>query len=281
MKKLSFLLPLCLLALLSFSLCALGQESDPDYDIAYESVAEAGFPMKNMDPETVLAIYDEIKDAESVITDTTTTTLDVADPGQIAPRSDIPSSDLSFSVTAGKVVSGGQVTSVTVYVYYEWDEYLPRVCLEDAISVNWDDDFIFKDNSFTAKRYSFAGALKESLDRPSLLNQQGLGWFIDLVSPAVGSYGNGHFSLIPRGPMDDGTTYTSSVTATYGHKRIALPRIDFSTSGLDDEITHEDDYCSASSSSWQTKLPVFELNPFEKMIMRYSFARAKDTFTHD
>lgn len=276
MKKLSFLLSLCLLALLAFPLCALGQESDPAYDIAYDSVAEAGFPMKNMDPETVLAIYDEIKDAESVTTDTTTTTLDIAIPGQIAPLSYIPSSDLSFSVTTGKVVSGGKVTSVTVYVYYEWDEYRPWVCLEDAISVNWDEDFIFKDHSFTAKRYSFAGALKESLDRPALLSQQGLGWFIDLISPAAGTYGNGHFSLIPRGPMDDGTTYTSSVTAVYGHKRI----IDLSASGLGVQITHEDDYCSASSSFCHD-MQIFELNPFEKIIMRYSFALAKDTFTHD
>ncbi|MDO4732235.1 MAG: hypothetical protein Q4B50_01780, partial [Bacillota bacterium] len=68
MKKSSFLLILCLLALLAFLLCACGQGAMADYDSAYQCVAEAGFPMKNMNAETLFSIYEEIKAADRVIT---------------------------------------------------------------------------------------------------------------------------------------------------------------------------------------------------------------------
>lgn len=222
MKKLSFLLPLCLLVLLAFPLCAPAQESSPDYDTAWQCVAEAGFPMENMDAETLFSIYEEIKDADSVITNTEREGLALAEQGQSAAQGNISSGDLTFSITTGKVISDGEISSVTVYVYYEWEASKPLIGLEDAISVNWDEDFIFKDNSFTAKHYSIAGALKESLSRPSRLNQQGLGWFVDLQNSSIGSYGNGHFSLIPRESMQDGTRYSTAVMMEYSHEKLSL-----------------------------------------------------------
>ncbi|MDO4732920.1 MAG: hypothetical protein Q4B50_05340, partial [Bacillota bacterium] len=160
----------------------------------------------------------------------------------------IPSSDLSFSITTGKLISGGEISSVTVYVYYEWDSFTPLACLEDAISVIWDEDFIFKENSFTAKHYSFADSLTEALSQPDEQNQQGLGWYIDLQNSSAGSYGSGHFSLLPKASLQDGTTYLSQVIANYGHKKLPFQGISLSAEDFGVQIINDDASCAASSS---------------------------------
>jgi hypothetical protein len=227
---------------------------------AYQVVLDAGFPVDMMDEDTVLAIYNNIKDADDVVVETTTKYLTEVDEENIRPGN-IPSSDLSFTISAGKAIVGGKITSVSVFVYYEWAKSKPIWLLTDAVSVNWSSQFTFQANSFTAKHYR-DGKLATSLTKPSKAEQVGLGWYVELTRSSVfengdAQYGSGHFFLLPIDTMNDGTTNPLIFNAQYGHKTVGLNSINL---GISDSgpsagvsIGNADDTTSASNTIYYKK----------------------------
>lgn len=246
--KLLLFIVLTLVFVFCSSLIAFASES-VEYEAAYELVSEVGFPVDKMDIETLMAIYSDIKDADKVVTETTTEYLTVTSDGKIIQRGNISSSDLTLSITAGKNVVNEQIVGVTVFVWYEWANYKPIILMTDAISVNWPDVLTFEAGSFTAKHYSSVGTLKQSLTNPSKSNQEGLGWYITLSfsedGSGPGSYGNGHFTLSPADPMEDGQDHAGTVNVEYGHRRLA-GSLTLSTSGPGVTIINANDTAAAS-----------------------------------
>ena len=160
---------------------------------------------------------------------------------------------MDLSISAAKAINNGKVSSVRVYLAWTWKNDRPFYHLKDAISVNWDASTWILDANATFIAYTRnpLGVAVETITRPAVSTQGGLGYYIDLskTGTAPSPYGTCAFSLKPVDSyMEDGNRYNSSINCIYGHSEFVANDIVINSSGSSVTISKHETQASAQAT---------------------------------
>ncbi len=226
-----------------------------DYASAYKWAEEVGFPddfLKNISEESLQRVYYDNASADNLVIGYDTDNILMGDNQPSVRAGNIGSNNMelrSFSVKHKN--ANGKITKVIIYFTAYWKPGKPAYRATDAIITNWDStQWYFQDHSFwgrvekvpnTSPDNTATTVYSDSV--PAKCLQGGLGWYAPLsyITQAYTPVIRIGYELRPRNSnMPDGTTYTSSVTATYGHKSIGIQSISISGSGASVTMSGQD-----------------------------------------
>lgn len=225
-----------------------GATDDFDYDAAYQWAVDVGFSkgfLKNISEESLRQVYYDNKDAENLEIEEEVSMLPSETDTSTERAGNIGEDAMEFRSSAVKHTTGknGTVVKVNIYFTAQWLNGKPINRFNDAIVSNWDSSLWYCDTStFWGRVEDVSNGSSATADvvysstRPAEAEQGGLGWYAPLQNSPLGFTPTVRigYVLYPRNStMPEGTKYTSSVTATYGHTYYAtsLAGISISVSG--------------------------------------------------
>lgn len=232
-----------------------------DYNSAYQWAVEAGFSegfLKNISEESLRHVYYDNKDADY---------LEIVEEVSVLPPpigsssvrvGNIGEDVMEFRSNAVKSVKNGKIEKVNVYFTGQWFNGNPLNRYNDAIVSNWNSSTWYCDTSaFWGKVEDVSNGSAATADvvysstRPAKAEQGGLGWYAPLKYSPLGftpTVRIGYVLYPVDSNMSDGTRYTSSFTATYGHTYSAISGISISVSGVSVSMSGQNTEAAASYS---------------------------------
>ena len=172
-----------------------------------------------------------------------------SDGSYIAPRGQIPTSDLalSFVYSRDPYIGGTKLGYIKVHFSYNWLN-LPLNRYQDVIAIGWDSSkFTMQTGSFYKEDLFNNGQVQSSEHGYASASDAGVKWYADLTGYWSGIpyrlYGNGSFNLVPTTTTYGGsmniygnyahTTANGSVSVSFG----PYGSISFSGNGFDERGT--------------------------------------------
>lgn len=243
MKKIcSLVLSVCMITSLIFPSAALSPTTDTEITF----LQNYGIPNKLLQSVSDEVIHDLYVHAQSDALrygGTTTTFLHTSEEDKTVYGT-IPSADMSLTISPVIVLkyNSTAIDYILFMIDYDWADGHPTMRKTDGVTVNWNSNlFYMQPDSFESIDYcNLDGKFtyEASLDDPSLLEQGGLGYSVNLRN-AVGtiySYnGTATFCLGTQKTLyydENGGNYSTSINITYAHDRTPIVgSINFSKNG--------------------------------------------------